>query len=89
MSRILFWVLLAVVVYVAIVFARSRRSRDDERTVVRRNGRKDPREPVAMIECPECGTHFPEDEAVLGDGVAYCSERCRKAARRRAQKQQS
>ena len=31
--------------------------------------------------CPQCGTHFPEDEAVLGDGVAYCSERCRKAAR--------
>lgn len=86
MSRILFWVLLAVVVYVAIVFARSRRSSDEDRPVVRRSTKKDPRAPVAMIKCPECGTHFPEDEAVLGDGVAYCSERCRKAARRRAAK---
>ena len=34
-----------------------------------------------MIECPECGAYFPEDEAVLGDGKAYCSERCRKKAR--------
>ena len=38
----------------------------------------------AMIECPECGAYFPEDEAVLGDGKAYCSERCRKKARARS-----
>ena len=79
MSKILFWVVIAVVVYLAVVFARSRRSREERCPAVRR--RRDPRAPVAMIECPQCGTHFPEDEAVLGDGVAYCSERCRKAAR--------
>ncbi len=83
MSRIVFWILLAVVVYLAIVFARSRRAPQEKRKIVRK---KSPREPVAMIECPQCGTHFPEDEAVLGEGVAYCSERCRRAARRAADK---
>ncbi len=78
MSRIVFWVLLAAAIYLAIVFARSRRTSGEKRKISRKS---DPRAPVAMIECPQCGTHFPEDEAVLGDGVAYCSERCRKAAR--------
>ncbi len=78
MSRIVFWVLLAAAIYLAIVFARSRRISGEKKKISRKS---DPRAPVAMIECPQCGTHFPEDEAVLGDGVAYCSERCRKAAR--------
>ena len=78
MSRIVFWVLLAAAIYLAIVFARSRRTSGEKKKISRKS---DPRAPVAMIECPQCGTHFPEDEAVLGDGVAYCSERCRKAAR--------
>lgn len=78
MGRILFWVVLAVVLYVAFAFARGRRSSrvNDKR---RADGRS--RQPAAMIECPQCGTYFPEDEAVLGDGKAYCSERCRKKAR--------
>ena len=37
-----------------------------------------------MLQCPVCGTHFPKEEAVLGNGVAYCSEKCRGEARRRA-----
>lgn len=36
---------------------------------------------IRMVECPVCRMHFPEDEAVLGDGVKYCSEACRQKAR--------
>ncbi|MGN1209469.1 MAG: PP0621 family protein [Duodenibacillus sp.] len=38
--------------------------------------------PVAMIQCPVCGAHFPEDEAVLSGKKTYCSERCRTQARK-------
>ncbi len=78
MSRILFWVLIAVVIYLAIVLARKKRSR--EVSAEKCTKRKDA--PVVMVECRQCGTHFPEDEAVLGDGKAYCSEKCRKNARK-------
>lgn len=81
MGRILFWVVLAVALYVAFAFARSRRS---TRVGHDQKGKKAKNKfPTAMIECPECGAYFPEDEAVLGDGKAYCSERCRKKARAR------
>ena len=78
MGRILFWVILIVAIYAAFVFARSRRSKEG---VHKQVGGKKSKFPTAMIECPECGAYFPEDEAVLGDGKAYCSERCRKKAR--------
>lgn len=78
MGRILFWVILIVAIYAAFVFARSRRTKGDLHKQV--DGKKS-KFPTAMIECPECGAYFPEDEAVLGDGKAYCSERCRKKAR--------
>lgn len=80
MSKILFFVGLLAAMYIAWTI--SRRSRQVER---REGGsKKNPNAPVAMIECPVCGTHFPEDEAVLGDGKRYCSEKCRNKARRSA-----
>lgn len=81
MGRILFWVILAVVLYVAFAFARGRRSSRVGNSK-QQDGKKS-RFMSAMIECPECGAYFPEEEAVLGDGKAYCSERCRKKARAR------
>lgn len=80
MSKILFFVGLIAAMYIAWTINRrnNRVRRHDE---VER--KKDPNAPVAMIRCPECGTHFPEDEAVLGDGRKYCSERCRSKARNR------
>ena len=39
-------------------------------------------EQVSVKVCPVCGAHFPANEAVLGNGEAYCSEKCRGAARR-------
>ncbi len=85
MGRILFWVILAVVIYAAFVFARKSRSARIARE--ERGGARESKFPAPMIECPECGTYFPEDEAVLGDGKAYCSERCRKKARARKERQ--
>lgn len=81
MGRILFWVILAIVLYVAFAFARGRRSSRVSNSK-QQDGKKS-RFMSAMIECPECGAYFPEEEAVLGDGKAYCSERCRKKARAR------
>lgn len=81
MGRILFWVILAVLLYIAFAFARKRRSARVE-SDKQQDGKRS-RFMSAMIECPECGAYFPEEEAVLGDGNAYCSERCRKKARSR------
>ena len=81
MGRILFWVLLIAAVLAAVAYSRGRRSADVERKKAV-EGKKS-RLTSPMIECPECGTYFPEEEAVLGDGKAYCSERCRKKARAR------
>jgi formylmethanofuran dehydrogenase subunit E len=81
MGRILFWLGLAALIYAAIVVARSKRKRS-----YRSAERKQPTEysSVRMIKCEVCGTHFPEDEAVLGDGRSFCSEKCRKTARMKA-----
>lgn len=81
MGRILFWVILAVALFAAITFARGRRS--SQVSAQKREESKKSKFPTAMIECPECGAYFPEDEAVLGEGKAYCSERCCKKARAR------
>ena len=80
MGRNLFFLVLGVLIYAAIVMARSKRVRNEERSQVSQSrGRST--DSVAMVECPQCHTFFPKGEAVLGDGIAYCSERCRNAAR--------
>lgn len=79
MGKILFFVGLMAAMYIAWTI--SRRSQ----RVGRQEGdrrKKSANDPVSMIRCPVCGTHFPEDEAVLGDGKRYCSEKCRNKARR-------
>lgn len=91
MGRILFWVGLAVIIYAVIVIGRKRRSAEEK--ALRREARREAeaaaaaaaaQTPQPMLQCPVCGTHFPKEEAVLGNGVAYCSEKCRGEARRRA-----
>ncbi len=84
MGRILFWVGFAVIVWAVIVLGRRRREAADR--AARREAKREAREaqaamPVPMKTCPVCGTHFPGSEAVMGDGVAYCSEKCRGKAR--------
>lgn len=80
MTKVLFWIAVVAVAYFAWMFSKRCKSVSKaEKT----SQQKDPNAPTAMIECAQCGTHFPEDEAVLGDGVRYCSERCRTKARRK------
>ena len=70
MSRLLFWLALAVLVVMAI------------RSKLRGSAIKPPRasqqtpEPAAvesMACCAHCGVHFPASEAVRADGLDYCS----------------
>jgi len=68
MSRVLFFVLLAVVAY---LFVRSMKRRGE--------GRKAPRPdqsmPEAMVSCATCGLHLPRGEALLlGDRYFCCEE---------------
>lgn len=79
MGRILFFVVLAALAYLGIVLARKNRVKEKRRAKHAASGEKGV---VAMATCPQCGTHFPESEAVMGDGVAYCSESCRTDARK-------
>lgn len=74
MGRILFFVGLGIILYALIRTALSARK------PTKKKRSKIPFV-VHMCECSVCGTHFPEDEAVLGAGVKYCSEACRAKAR--------
>lgn len=31
-----------------------------------------------MVECPECGTYVSSKEAIIKNGVMYCSKECAK-----------
>ena len=81
MGRIVFWLGLIALIYLAIVLVRKRRVRDVAAEKKARGMTED--RVLRMIQCPVCGTHFPADEAVMGQGVRYCSEKCRSRARSR------
>ncbi len=75
MGRILFFLGLGIILYALVRMAFAGFSE--------RSKKKSPKKTtVRMCECPVCKTHFPEDEAVLGSGVKYCSEACRTKARK-------
>lgn len=70
MSRLLFWLALAVLVVMAI------------RSKLRASGIKPPsasrpQPPAPAVEsmacCAHCGVYFPASEAVRADGLDYCS----------------
>jgi uncharacterized protein len=66
MTRLLFWLALAVLVVFAI------------RSKLRSSGIKPPQPPrqpqvETMTQCAHCGVHFPASEAVRADGLDYCS----------------
>ncbi|MDB5909911.1 MAG: hypothetical protein JWP34_4025 [Massilia sp.] len=72
MTRLLFWLALAVLVVFAI------------RSKLRASGLKPPQpsprakapaEPQVekMAQCAHCGLHFPASEAIRADGLDYCS----------------
>jgi uncharacterized protein len=69
MTRLLFWLALAVLVVFAI------------RSKLRASGLKPPPRTKApaepqvekMTQCAHCGLHFPASEAIRADGLDYCS----------------
>jgi uncharacterized protein len=67
MTRLLFWLALAVLV----VFAIRSKLRASGHTPPRPAA---PREPQieTMAQCAHCGVHFPASEAVRADGLDYC-----------------
>ncbi len=74
MSRALFWIALAVLIYFAV--------RSKLRAAARKGAMHVPPQgpdaaPPAAIEnmtsCAHCGLHFPVSEAVHADGRDYCS----------------
>ena len=79
MGRILFFVALAVAMWVAWTLSRRRNSLDNED----REAQGKSREPSGevMVKCDHCGLYFPKREAVLSKERVYCSKRCRDAAR--------
>jgi len=74
MSRLLFWLALAVLVVFAIR-AKIQAARVRADRAERASGAK-PASPAPSIEtmtsCAHCGLHFPVSEAVRADGLDYC-----------------
>jgi uncharacterized protein len=67
MSRLLFWLALAVLVVMAI--------RSKLRASRIRPTPPEPQQPAIemMTSCAHCGVYFPASEAVRADGLDYCS----------------
>jgi uncharacterized protein len=71
MTRLLFWLALAVLV----VFAIRSKLRSSGIRPPQPPRPQEPRQPQVetMTQCAHCGVHFPASEAVRADGLDYCS----------------
>jgi uncharacterized protein len=72
MSRLLFWIALAVLVVMAV---RSKMREVANKSQSGAPGRR-PQKPVEsekMARCAHCGVYFPASESVSADGRDYCS----------------
>ena len=74
MSRLLFWIALAVLV-VAAIRSKLRAIAPKDPGPLQRHGPTPGREAEAeaMACCAHCGIYFPASEAVRADGLDYCS----------------
>ena len=77
MSRLLFWLALAVLVVFAIrAKIQAARNRADRAEQVRRASAPPAGAPLQSVEtmtsCAHCGLYFPASEAVRADGLDYC-----------------
>jgi uncharacterized protein len=73
MSRLIFFVLIAAVVYWLLRAYRKRLSRGDERGEGAQGQAED------MVRCAYCGVHLPKHEGIAAHGEYYCSEAHRRA----------
>ncbi|HYS12074.1 MAG TPA: PP0621 family protein [Burkholderiaceae bacterium] len=75
MGRILFWVLLGFVVYLAWRWWNVKQRLPDERrdaSVQKKTGQE------PMVPCDVCGLNVPKSEAFAGNGRWYCSDEHRR-----------
>lgn len=68
--------ILALVIWLAVVYLRRRRRKELERPKTSRSKRLSGER---MVRCAHCQLHVPADEAVASDGRYYCSEAHRRA----------
>lgn len=80
MTRILFWLALALLVYFAIRSKLKQSQRRQQEEALRRQQQQQQasaqRQVVAseeMLCCAQCGVYFPASENVPADGRDYCS----------------
>jgi uncharacterized protein len=87
MTRILFWLALALLVYFAIrskLKQSQRRQQHEQRQQweLQQRQRASARQvapPEAMLQCAECHTYFPASEALTAaDGATYCCDQHRR-----------
>ncbi len=76
MSRVVFWILLALLVYFAVRAKLRAKAREAARRQQMHTPPPRPHAPAAiedMTSCARCGLHFPASEALHADGRDYCS----------------
>lgn len=66
------YLLVLVVVMVAFHIWRNNRISEQAHKPPRPPRQKGLAAPVAMVACPVCGTHLPEEEAIRGREGSYC-----------------
>ena len=74
MSRALFWILLALLIYFALRSKLRAAARNSRMHVPPQQPSAPPSVAIEnMTSCAHCGLHFPASEAVRADGLDYCS----------------
>jgi len=74
MSRAVFWILLALLIYFALRAKLRAAARKQQMHVPPRQPQAAPPAAIEnMTSCAECGLHFPASEALHADGRDYCS----------------
>ncbi|MEZ5651167.1 MAG: PP0621 family protein [Burkholderiaceae bacterium] len=76
MGKLLFWVLVAVVIFGVVRFNAIVQRRQ---SMAREAEQKRALEQEAMLQCERCGIYFPASEAVRAHGRVYCSREHRDA----------
>lgn len=84
MGKLLFWIAVVGVVWIAIKFAqasarrversaREARDRAEGDGAGTRAGRSDAPRGELMVKCAHCGVHLPQSDAVSAGALHYCS----------------
>lgn len=66
MSRLLIFVVIAVIVYILLKSFRKKLSSEEKS--------KEDEQVEDMVRCAQCGVHLPKRESVTADGKYYCCD---------------